>query len=246
LTNLYANLLTRLHALRSVCDHSIQVDTLKFERDVSLQTEDTVHDNSSQTDQQQWIHQLLIQMNQRLDEIESLTISTENIINVLQILDEMKNELIDIDDDETSELRDVQDRINHLHSQIIQSQCCEELIEMIIRLDDKITMIKFLSLIDENSLFYKKLKSALEKSEAEFQRTASQPTPELDQSQRSTNSTLYRICRYALPFQAGLLVLLGIASMIPLCREEVICSVQNSFRDSLEPMLTWNNGSPPL
>ena len=168
------------------------MDTLKFERDVSLQTEDTVHDNSSQTDQQQWIHQLLIQMNQRLDEIESLTISTENIINgknylfkkhfllslkrceklhsifilVLQILDEMKNELIDIDD-ETSELRDVQDRINHLHSQIIQSQCCEELIETIIRLDDKITMIKFLSLIDENSLFYKKLKSALEKSEAE-------------------------------------------------------------------------------
>ena len=168
------------------------MDTLKFERDVSLQTEDTVHDNSSQTDQQQWIHQLLIQMNQRLDEIESLTISTENIINgknylfkktfhaksqrceklhfifisVLQILDEMKNELIDIDD-ETSELRDVQDRINHLHSQIIQSQCCEELVEMIIRLDDKITMIKFLSLIDENSLFYKKLKSALEKSEAE-------------------------------------------------------------------------------
>ena len=57
------------------------MDTLKFERDVSLQTEDTVHDNSSQTDQQQWIHQLLIQMNQRLDEIESLTISTENIIN---------------------------------------------------------------------------------------------------------------------------------------------------------------------
>ena len=57
------------------------MDTLKFERDVSLQTEETVHDNSSQTDQQQWIHQLLIQMNQRLDEIESLTISTENIIN---------------------------------------------------------------------------------------------------------------------------------------------------------------------
>ena len=57
------------------------MDTLKFERDVSLQTEETVHDNSSQTDQQQWIHQLLIQMNQRLDEIESLTITTENIIN---------------------------------------------------------------------------------------------------------------------------------------------------------------------
>ena len=89
-----------------------------------------------------------------------------HFISVLQILDEMKNELIDIDD-ETSELRDVQDRINHLHSQIIQSQCCEELVEMIIRLDDRITMIKFLSLIDENSLFYKKLKSALEKSEAE-------------------------------------------------------------------------------
>ena len=57
------------------------MDTLKFERDVSLQTEDTVHDNSSQTDQQQWIHQLLIQMNQRLDEIESLSITTDNIID---------------------------------------------------------------------------------------------------------------------------------------------------------------------
>ena len=57
------------------------MDTLKFERDVSLQTEETVYDNSSQTDQQQWLHQLLIQMNQRLDEIESLTITTENIIN---------------------------------------------------------------------------------------------------------------------------------------------------------------------
>ena len=57
------------------------MDTLKFERDVSLQTEETVHDNSSQTDQQQWLHQLLIQINQRLDEIESLSITTENIIN---------------------------------------------------------------------------------------------------------------------------------------------------------------------
>ena len=57
------------------------MDTLKFERDVIIQTEDIVQDNSSQTDQQQWIHQLLIQMNEKLDEIESLTITTKNIIN---------------------------------------------------------------------------------------------------------------------------------------------------------------------
>merc|ERR1712150_96948 len=106
--------------------------------------------------------------NKKLDEIESLTITTENTINVLQTLDDMKNELLDIDNDETSELRDVQDRIDHLHSQIIQSQCCEELIETLIKLDDKTSMITLLSLIDENSSFYKQLKSALEKSEAEI------------------------------------------------------------------------------
>ena len=78
----------------------------------------------------------------------------------------MKNELIDIDD-KTSELRDVQNRIDHLHSHIIESQCCEEFIEMLIRLDDKTTMIKLITLIDKNSLIYKQLKSALEKSEAE-------------------------------------------------------------------------------
>ena len=32
LTNLYANLLTRLHALRSVCDHSIQVIYFREEK----------------------------------------------------------------------------------------------------------------------------------------------------------------------------------------------------------------------
>ena len=79
---------------------------------------------------------------------------------------DMKNEITDMDD-ETSQLQDVQDRIDNLHSQIIQSQCCEELIETLIRLDDKTSIIKILSLIDENSLFYKQLKSALEKSEAE-------------------------------------------------------------------------------
>ena len=34
LTNLYANLLTRLHALRSVCDHSIQV--IDFRRNICV------------------------------------------------------------------------------------------------------------------------------------------------------------------------------------------------------------------
>ena len=88
-------------------------------------------------------------------------------ISALQTLDDMKNELIDIDNDETSELQNVQDRIDHLHSQIIQSQYCEELIATLIRIDDKTTMITLLSLMDKNSLFYKQLKSALEKSEAE-------------------------------------------------------------------------------
>ena len=55
-----------------------------------------------------------------------------------------------------------------------------------------------------------------------------------------------RVARASLPFQAGLLLLLGVASFAPIYREEIICSVQNTFRDSFEPMLQWTNGSPPI
>ena len=58
---------------------------------------------------------------------------------------------------------------------------------------------------------------------------------------------IYRWVRASLPIQAGLLVLLGVLSFAPIAiwKEEVLCTVQNNFRDSIEPMMTWNNGPPP-
>ena len=54
------------------------------------------------------------------------------------------------------------------------------------------------------------------------------------------------MARAAIPIQAGLLLLLGVLSFAPIYKEEIICTVQNTFRDSFEPMMQWTNGSPPM
>jgi nesprin-1 len=43
-----------------------------------------------------------------------------------------------------------------------------------------------------------------------------------------------------------MLILLGVSSIVPLEKDELICSVQNNLGRSLEPMLRWSNGPPPL
>ena len=57
---------------------------------------------------------------------------------------------------------------------------------------------------------------------------------------------LGRVVRAAVPIQALMLLLLGVSSIVPLDREELICSLQNNLQRSLEPMLKWSDGPPPM
>ncbi|CAG0887178.1 unnamed protein product [Darwinula stevensoni] len=57
---------------------------------------------------------------------------------------------------------------------------------------------------------------------------------------------LSRVLRAALPVQAFMLLLLGLTALYPMCEDEFECIWSNSFRDSLQPMLAYRGGSPPV
>jgi len=57
---------------------------------------------------------------------------------------------------------------------------------------------------------------------------------------------LGRVVRAAVPIQALMLLLLGVSSIVPLDQEELICSLQNNLQRSLEPMMKWSHGPPPI
>ncbi|XP_014668311.1 PREDICTED: nesprin-1-like isoform X2 [Priapulus caudatus] len=59
-------------------------------------------------------------------------------------------------------------------------------------------------------------------------------------------SFLSRVVRTALPLQALMLALVGLACLIPVCKEDYSCVLQNTFAQSLDPMLRYTDGAPPL
>lgn len=272
LKDLYVKLVRRLQTLQQLRDHTAQVDTLKFEQDVGLQTEDPPsQDLSTQTETDAWIKTWISQVTQQLNSIETHMISdSQNLLSLLEDLCNLSEVELESNQrkiTDTNLLKSLQNLKSHLkekRSELIYSQKMNYLVDEVINENDELNIMKLLHAIPSKGPFTKRLKEALriiqeKKNNDEFPLSTDLPTatteiteaapsdPQDTQHQESScRRWIYRWARASLPFQAGLLVLLGVLSLAPIWKEEIICSFQNNFRDSIEPMLSWSNGSPPI
>ncbi|XP_053736179.1 nesprin-1 isoform X10 [Synchiropus splendidus] len=70
----------------------------------------------------------------------------------------------------------------------------------------------------------------------------------LDSSSSSSKSPSYmlRVVRAALPVHLLLLLLIGLACLVPMTQEDYSCHHANNFARSFHPMLRYTNGPPPI
>ncbi|XP_062323195.1 nesprin-1-like isoform X2 [Osmerus eperlanus] len=71
------------------------------------------------------------------------------------------------------------------------------------------------------------------------------PSPASSSSSRG-QPFFFRVLRAALPLQLLLLLLIGLACLVPMTEEDYSCHHANNFARSFHPMLRYTNGPPPI
>jgi len=265
--DLYIKLVSRLHKLQQTCDDKTQVGTLKFEQDVGLQVDDP--SIQTQTEDEAWTKSLIDKVGQELNSIDTHLLSdSENLLLLLETIyyrnQELESNLQNTSDaDLQKSMQKLQSQLKEKRNELVHSRQMNYLVDEILNENDEVKITKLLEIIPSKGPFSKRLKEALriiqqQKNNEEFPLSTDLPTAtvitetassseDTQHPERSCRGWIYRWVRASLPIQAGLLVLLGVLSFAPIAiwKEEVLCTVQNNFRDSIEPMMTWNNGPPP-
>ncbi|XP_051264719.1 nesprin-1 isoform X9 [Dicentrarchus labrax] len=75
---------------------------------------------------------------------------------------------------------------------------------------------------------------------------SSSSTSSSSSSSSKGQSFLLRVLRAALPVQLLLLLLIGLACLVPMTEEDYSCHHANNFARSFHPMLRYTNGPPPI
>ena len=152
----------------------MQVDTLKFEQDVGLQTDDeyTGQDLSTQTDPNAWLNIWIQEISDQLSSIELNMISdSQNLISLLEemhsIDEELDSNLQRIEQSEHPE-KEISGKLSNLQSDLyskrqdlLAGQCWENIVEELIREKDEEKIRKLLEILPKGAPFSKKLKEAL-------------------------------------------------------------------------------------